>query len=515
MSEDTKALVWLNSGEPFGVNDPVKRIDTHAAHIFLAGDRAWKIKRPVRLGYLDFSTAQKRRDVLREELRLNRRTAPDLYSGVHAITREDDRLVLDGTGEAVDWILEMRRFPDDALLDRRAREGALDETMLRRLADVVVDFHARAEIGPRKGGADRMRRVIEGNAASMAAVSAVIDASLALELCRRQTDLVGQYADLLDARARASRVRRVHGDLHLGNVAIIEDVPTPFDCLEFDAELATIDVLYDLAFLLMDLWARGLRRAANIVFNRYVDQSAVDEDAIVLLPLFMSIRATIRAHVLATNLTGNPDAVDQAHSYLALARRLIEPAPAQLIAIGGLSGTGKSTLARAIGGLLGRPPGARILRSDILRKRRAGVPMETPLGADAYRAQESQIVYAELDRLAGNALVAGQCVVADAVFGSPEERASIEQVATTADAPFMALWLVLPEADRIRRIAGRGPDASDATAGVARLQSGTVVPPGTAWAHLSVAGSLKDLEGAAMKQLSVPDPELVAGPETG
>jgi len=494
---------WLESGEPFGAPGPVTRIETHAAMVFLAGDRAWKIKRPVDLGYLDFSTVQARGDVLREELRLNRRTAPDLYLAVHPIAREDGRLVLDGAGEAVDWVLEMRRFPDDALLDRRAEEGGLDEPLLRQLADTIVDFHADAEVGPREGGAGRARRVIEGNAASMAACPSIIAPAVAEDLRRRQQALLARHAALLDARAGAGRVRRVHGDLHLGNIAVIDGAPTPFDCLEFDAGLATIDVLYDLAFLLMDLWARAMRREANMVFNRYVDRSAADEEGIALLPLFMSMRAAIRAHVLATQARDmrHAEAEAQARRYLALAGTLIEPAPARLVAIGGLSGTGKSTLARAIGGSLGQPPGARILRSDVLRKRLANVPIETALDPHAYTAQASRAVYAELDRLAGKALAAGQAVVADAVFGSAEERASIERSARAADTPFHGLWLFLPESDRISRIAGRGPDASDATAAVARWQSDAIGTPGDGWTSLSAAGRLEDLEAAVIRLL--------------
>ena len=496
-------VAWLESGAPLGAEGPVERIDTHAARIFLAGDRAWKIKRPVRLDYLDFSTATARGNALREELRLNRRTAPALYVAVHAITCADGKLALDGPGETIDWALEMRRFPDDALLACRVDMGTVEEPLLRQLADVIVDFHAGAEIGPPTGGAERIRQVIAGNAASMAAFGDVLDPALAAELSQRQRALVARHADLLDARARTGRVRHVHGDLHLGNIAVVDGVPIPFDCLEFDAALATIDVLYDLAFLLMDLWARGLRREANILFNRYLDRSACDEAGTALLPLFMSMRATIRAHVAAAraHVAQDASAPAEARDYLDLAIRLIEPVPARLVAVGGLSGTGKSTLARAIGGLLGQAPGARILRSDVLRKRRAGVPIESALSPGAYTVEASAAVYAELGDWSGNAIAAGWTVVADAVFGSAAERAAIERVAESVGVPFSGLWLFLAEADRIRRVASRGPDASDATAVVARQQSETIRAPISGWINLSAAGDPDHLEREAIRRI--------------
>jgi len=507
MTAAPDVAAWLESGAPFGCDGPVRRIDTHAASIFLAGDRAWKIKRPVRFGYLDFSTAQARHDVLQEECRLNRRTAPDLYIAVHAISLQDGKLALDGPGEAVDWVLEMRRFPDDALLDCQARHGGLTDAALMQLADGIVDFHMEAQVAGREAGADRMRRVIQGNAASLQAYPAIVGPAAAEKLIARQLDLLAQHAALLDERARTGRVRRVHGDLHLGNIAMIDGVPTPFDCLEFDAELATTDVLYDLAFLLMDLWARGLHHEANIVFNRYVDRSALDEDGIGLLPLFMSVRATIRAHVRAARaqMADDPAAIGEARDYLDLAARLIDPVAAQLVAIGGLSGTGKSTLARAIGGLLGHPPGARILRSDVLRKRLANMPIETALPPDAYTSQASRSVYAELGRLAGHAIGAGQGVVADAVFGSAEERDAVERIARTADIPFHGFWLVLPEADRIRRITGRGPDASDATAAVARAQSQTIHAPEKGWKLLQAHGDVERMKTIIAGEIQRPE----------
>ncbi|CAH0354022.1 hypothetical protein SPH9361_02877 [Sphingobium sp. CECT 9361] len=254
MADPSDLTEWLASGEAFRVSGPVRRIDTHAASIFLNGETAWKIKRPVDLGYLDFSTPDKRRMALEAELKLNRRTAPALYKAVHPITRDEDgSFAIDGDGEAADWILEMRRFPDGALWSELADRNALDEVALQKLADALVGFHAKAQIAWPGDGAARIGKIIAGNAEAMALYPDILEPKAVAELTGRLEAHVDQNSGLLDARGKAGRIRHVHGDLHLANIATIDGVPTPFDCLEFDPELATTDVLYDLAFLLMDL----------------------------------------------------------------------------------------------------------------------------------------------------------------------------------------------------------------------------------------------------------------------
>lgn len=496
---------WLTSGDAFATPVPVRRIDTHAASIFLVGESAWKIKRPVQLGYLDFSTPDKRRTALEAELKLNRRTAPGLYKAVHPITRNADAvLAIAGEGEAVDWILEMRRFPDGALWSDLADRRALDEALLRQLADALVSFHSRAQIDWPGNGAERIRRIIAGNAEAMALYPDILDPQAAVQLSKRLDRLVESNGAMLDARGKAGRIRHVHGDLHLANIATIDGVPTPFDCLEFDTELATTDVLYDLAFLLMDLWQRGLRREANMVFNRYLDHSGEDEAAVGLLPLFMSVRASIRAHVAAARAktgdnTGN--APEEAAHYFHLAERLITEQAPRLIAIGGLSGTGKSTLARSLGAAAGRAPGARILRSDVLRKRLAGVFAETPLPASGYTIEASRAVYMALDGLACAALAAGHGVIADAVFAVPEERDAIEDIASRVGCPFSGLWLELPEGQRIARVEGRIIDASDASPEIVRSQSQSLTSKPEGWATLTSEGSLEILSKKASNLL--------------
>jgi aminoglycoside phosphotransferase family enzyme/predicted kinase len=498
---------WLASGEAFATKQPVERIDTHAASIFLNADRAWKIKRPVSLGYLDFSTVPQRKAALDAEFQFNRRTAPDLYLAVHPITRSSaGTLEIDGTGDLIDWVLEMRRFPSQARLDHALANPGVSDGVLRDLADSVLDFHREAEVNDRTGGAGRLRSVVEGNARSMACHPDILPPDRVAALTHTLLDAIILQGPMLDARGRGGRVRHCHGDLHLENIALIDGKAVPFDCLEFDTELATSDVLYDLAFLLMDLCERDRRHEANILFNRYLDRSSDDEAGAGLIRLFMAVRASVRAHVLAAQAVPGPQQAQLRHRalhYLALAIDLTRACPTRLVAIGGLSGTGKSTLARALGGSISGAPGARILRSDVLRKRLAGVEPEVRLAAGDYTQDASDRVYDEIGRLAGEALTRGQSVIADAVFAKPGERQAIAAVAQAARCAFDGLWLNVDTEERVRRVAARTLDASDADPGIARAQAAMNDQGSRRWGTLEAGGDFSLLQAAARIALNL------------
>ena len=253
----------------------VERIDTHSAIVFLAGERAYKLKRAVRFDYLDFSTVERRRAMCDAEVRLNRRTAPDIYRGVVPITREPGgALALGGSGPPIDWVVEMNRFPQEALFDRLAAAGRLDLELMPPLAAAIAEFHSIAEPRTDHGGKPGMAWVIEGNAAGFAEYGANVLDPLA---CRRLTEASRAELDtrgaLLDERRASGFVRQCHGDLHLRNIVLLDGRPTLFDGVEFNDKIACTDVLYDLAFLLMDLWRRGLPRHANAVWNRYLAET--------------------------------------------------------------------------------------------------------------------------------------------------------------------------------------------------------------------------------------------------
>jgi predicted kinase len=282
-------------------------------------------------------------------------------------------------------------------------------------------------------------------------------------------------ADALERRREAGFVRQCHGDLHLRNIVLLDGHPTLFDGVEFNDEIACTDVLYDLAFLLMDLWRRRLPRHANAVWNRYLIETA-EFDGAALLPLFLSCRAAVRAKTSATAAHVQQDRrrraelEEMAREYLAMAERLLHPPAPCLIAVGGLSGSGKSTLALGLAPSVGAVPGAIVLRSDEIRKRLCGVPLLQRLGPDGYSTQVSERVYTHMSTHAASILRAGHSVIVDAVYARPADRRAIEQVAKAASVPFVGLWLEAPESVLIDRTIQRRCDVSDADASVVHMQ---------------------------------------------
>jgi aminoglycoside phosphotransferase family enzyme/predicted kinase len=514
MSDDQREVIaFLREPSAYGPGvGRVEVIETHVSLVFLAGERAYKLKRAVAYPYLDFSTREARRAACEAELALNRRTAPDLYLGVRAIGRGAGGgigwIPATEAGEALDWVVVMRRFAQDQVFDALAAAGRLDAPLILALAAHIAAFHAQAERRSAQGGAAAMESVADGNVRSLrdAAAAAGFSGEAIDDLGRRTREHLAQHAALLNARRAAGKVRRVHGDLHLRNICLFEGRPILFDCLEFSEELATIDVLYDLAFLLMDLDERGLSDFANLAFNRYLDLSGED-DGIAAMPLFLSLRAAIRAHATAAALGRH--ALDErevgraeADRYFAAARGALLPQPARLVAIGGLSGSGKSTLALRLAPALGLRPGARVLRSDVIRKCLFGVAPETPLPAAAYAPEITRRVYAALGDKAAAALAAGYCAVLDAVSLQPAERAAFAALAAAAGVPFTGLWLEAPAETMTARLGARRGDASDASASVLAGQLGRD-PGAVDWRRIAAGGDPDKTLAAARRALGL------------
>ncbi len=508
-------IAFLSRPETHGVSAPVDRIDTHISHLFLAGDRVVKLKRAVRFAYLDFSTPELRHRYCAAEVAVNRRTAPDLYIGVAPVLRDGaGGLTLGAATEpdaapdaaAVDWVVVMRRFEQECLFDALAQRGGLDNALITRLAEIVAAFHEQAAPMRNFGGADGMRRVIDGNMAEITRfVPGVFGAAAADSTSGALERALDSCTALLEQRREAGRVRHCHGDLYLRNICLIDGRPTPFDAIEFNDDIANIDVLYDFAFLLMDLAHRGRRTLANVALNHYLPREG-DYGGLAALPLFLACRATVRAHITAlqASAASGPDAdrlAAEARAYLGLAQDVLKPAAPKLVAVGGLSGTGKSRLARDLAPNFTSPVGAIVLRSDVVRKRLMGADPLTRLGPEAYRAEVTAEVYSAICRQAEITLDAGMPVIADAVYARPEQRAAIEDVARRRGAEFDGLWLEAPEDSRLARVGGRTFDASDADAGVARAQAGFAVGE-IGWRRIDSSGAPEATMACAQKALN-------------
>ncbi|TAN62668.1 MAG: hypothetical protein EPN20_10700, partial [Magnetospirillum sp.] len=409
------------------------------------------------------------------ELAINRRATPGLYLGVRPVTRQGDgSLALDGGGEVVDWVVEMRRFDQDTLFDRLVRSDGLDRPRLNELTEAIFAFHNAAPPRPDRGGAAGLAWTIETNRASMLPhVQAMLDAGKVERLAEDSRAALARHTPLLEARREAGMVRWCHGDLHLGNICLFEGKPALFDAIEFSEDIACIDVIYDLAFLLMDLDHRGQRRMANWVMNHYLDLSA-DFGGIGPLPLFLSARAAIRAHVCATIASQaegerRDRLAAEACGYLDAALDYLSPPPPRLLAVGGLSGSGKSGMGRELAPFLAIP-GAAVVRSDSLRKHLMGVSIHDRLGPEGYTAEIGRRTYQTLYDTCAALLAAGHSAVADAVFAKPEERAAIAAVAAKAGVRFDGLWLEVPPDMAAARIRARKANVSDATPEVLERQ---------------------------------------------
>jgi predicted kinase len=351
-----------------------------------------------------------------------------------------------------------------------------------------------------------MRWVVDGNAAGLSEFgSDLFDRATVARVIGDTRGVLERSGLLLESRRHTGFVRQCHGDLHLRNIVLHNGTPTLFDGIEFNDEIACVDVLYDLAFLLMDLWRRRLPVHANAVWNRYLSETE-DFGGIGLMPFFLSCRAAIRAKTNATALSVQTDSArvrelrTSAREYLVMAERLLDPLPACLVAIGGLSGSGKSSIAAALAPLLGAVPGAIVLRSDEIRKRICGVPLLTRLGPEAYTTEITDKVYETLIERTGMTVRGGFAAIVDATFLRAGDRHAIEALARAAAVPFIGLWLEGPVPTLLERLQHRARDASDANAAVLRMQS-TQDVGASSWHRLDSTASIDAVREKALSWL--------------
>jgi uncharacterized protein len=484
-------------------------VETHIARVFLVGEEVYKVKKRVHLPFVDFSALENRRRAAAREVELNQPHAPQIYlAAVPIVRRHSGRLALEGEGRIVDWAVHMRRFPEDAVLANAAERGPLPDELAKALAAMVARYHRQSAV-VMCNGAEAFETVVRQLTEAFNKEEA---GSAAADFAARLGPAFTRLAPLLVTRGRAGCIRRCHGDLHLGNIVLMDGAPVPFDALEFSEVLATIDVLYDLAFLLMDLDIRGDRHAANIVLNDYVSAAPVggEIEGLAAMPIFLAARAGVRAVVAVARSAqlqgkGREEQRFIAERYLALAAAYLNPPPPLVVAVGGLSGTGKSTVSARLASRLGAAPGALHLRSDVERKRLFDVPETQRLDRQHYRIGVTQRVYTILEDKARAALGAGQSVIVDAVFAMPEERAAIEGIARAAGCAFVGLWLNAPAPTLMERVDARRGDASDADRRVVQEQLGYDLGP-IAWGMVDAAGSLQrslDHAEAALERAGV------------
>jgi len=472
--------------------DTVDLVQTHISCVLLAGDYAYKIKKPVDLGFLDFTTLAARRHYCEEELRLNRRTAPGLYLDVVAIGGSAAAPVLGGGNPVIEYALRMRRFAQDALLERMARRGALTPQHMDALASGLAQFHARAEraglAGPYGSSACILAQALQ-NIDQLTALSGPPSrpdagrAQTEIALLARLRDWTvrahASLAAVFDARKRAGWVRECHGDLHLGNIALQEGVPTPFDCIEFSEELRWIDVIGEVAFVMMDLIDHRLPRLAWRMLNAYLEASG-DYAGTRVLRFYLVYRALVRAKVssLRAHQAGmaarrQRDIEHDSRRHLDLAERLSAQPRSAMLIMHGPSGSGKSTIARGLAEALG----AVHLRSDVERKRLHGLAPLARSGSapdeGLYAPAASERTYARLEALAREVLMARYPVIVDAAFLQRSQRQRFARLARDSGAGFVIAACAAAPATLRARVAQReraGRDASEAGLGVLERQ---------------------------------------------
>lgn len=500
--EQAETFKFLSSGRAFAADDPVEVIETHGAYVFLCGDTALKLKRAVKYDYMDLSTVALRRSLIARELELNRPAAPEIYRDMLPVTQGDKGLALNGDGPVIDWVLRMWRFPAENELERIAERGDFDDHLATAIGEAIADYHAAARV-TRCSGRNLIANILAELGRVFAEYPGAAGTDRVAEWGEAAAGRLATNGPLLDSRARNGHVRRAHGDLHLRNLVVIDERPVLYDALEFDEVLGTCDVLYDIGFLIMDLCHRNLRRQGCRVLDAWLRVAREKEDAgLMALPLFLSVRAAIRAMVLlqTDRASGHPGkSGEEVAAYLELACDALQPETPHLIAVGGYSGSGKSVMARALAPTFGALPGAALLSSDLERK--AGLPAGTRLDPGAYAAGRREDVYRHLFARAATMLAAGHSVVLDATFLDPQLRVAAQEVATRAKLPFLGLWLEAPAHTLEERLRSRQGDASDADVDV--LKGQLAVSRGEMiWLQIDASGDPGTVLKAAKKTLA-------------
>ena len=473
-------------------------IETHTARVHLAGARVWKLRRPVDYGWLDYATRARRREMAEREIALNAPAAPGLYLGLGGVATGPRLIGPDApVPEAAEPLVVMRRFASEHLFDRMAERGRLDPALMQETGRAVAAMHRREA----PEGAPDLAALAAQEADDLARLADPLGPAEAGALARALQDAAAALA----GAAATRRVRRCHGDLHLGNIVLWQGLPAPFDCIEFNEDLARIDPLYDLAFLAMDLEHRDLAGLVAPLLSAWAEAMAAAPGAdphmayggFALWPLYRALRAAIRAKIAALAAGRDARRRAEAQDYLALARGTLAATPApRLIAVGGRSASGKSTLALG----LAQATGALVIRSDAVRKGRAGLALSERLPRESYTAEAAAEVYDAMAAHARAALAGGMGVILDAAHLGAGERAAAGTLARELGVDFRGFWLEADTATLAARAEARRGDVSDADASVVRAQAVTGAGA-TGWTVLDARESPEAVLDAARAAL--------------
>ncbi len=467
---------------PHAVQSPIEVLQTHISYIVLTGEYAYKFKKPLDLGFLDFSSLEKRKYYCQQELDLNQPIAPDIYLEVLPITQHHDTLELNGQGETVEYVLKMREFPQSALLSEMEKAGELTESLLAELGKIVARFHQQSQTSDyirEFGNPAKIKEGIDNNYKQTEQYIGIAQTKTQFQETQAFTDrFFQQYASLLKARQSNNWIRECHGDLHLKNICYWQQKLQLFDRIEFNEPFRFVDVMYDVAFTVMDLEYRNRNDFANVFLNNYLEYSG-DWEGVQLLPLYLTRQAYVRAKVNSFILddpnvseSEKQHAREQASQYYHLAWQYTQSQQGHLWMMSGLSGSGKTTIAREMAKQLG----AIHLRSDAVRKHLAGIDLEAQGSDDIYQGEMTQRTYQRLLELGCLLASEGWQVILDAKYDQKPLREAVIQQAHTQNLAVNIIHCYAPIEVLRDRVAKRHGDISDATPDLITQQQANADP---------------------------------------